>query len=168
MRKKIAVYGFLAELSDLCKVLLLKQDLVLICVTGKAGAGKSTFGKHVRKNGFGSFGKSGIAVIDDSVMSLDLFYVLNKRVRIKSAEKDELEPFLELLPKRKKVVFYVNTTPERRVSQADIILHLSLNDEDERLRRLKERGDVISETHFIDSVNAKKDISYKYYLSKKV
>ncbi len=161
-------YGFLVELHNICKKILLKQDLVLVCVTGKSGVGKSTFGKYVRKNGFGSFKKSQISVIDDSVMSLDLFYFLNKRVRIKSKEIDDLEPFMSLLPKRKKIIFYVNATPQRRITKTDILLNLYLKDEDERIARLKQRDSDISKAHFIDSQEAKEQLSYDFYLNKEV
>lgn len=161
-------YQFLDELNDLCERVLMSQDLVLVCVTGKSGAGKSTFGKYVRKNGFGVFRKSQISVIDDSVMSLDLFYVLNKRVRIKSKEMDHLEPFMSLLPKRKKIIFYVNATPQRRITKTNILLNLYLNDEDERIARLKQRDSKISAAHFIDSQAAKEQLNYDFYLNKEV
>ncbi len=161
-------YQFLDELNSLCKRIILNQDLVLVCVTGKSGAGKSTFGKYVRKNGFGEFRKSQISVIDDSVMSLDLFYVFNKRVRIKSKEMDNLEPFIKLLPRRKKVVFYVNATPHRRVAKTDILLDLYLKDEDERIARLKQRDSDIAKAHTIDSKEVKEQLSYDFYLNKEV
>lgn len=159
-------YHFLDELNDLCERILMRQDLVLVSVTGKSGAGKSTFGKCVRKNGFGVFKKSQISVIDDSVMSLDLFYIFNKRVRIKSKEIDDLEPFMSLLPKRKKIIFYVNATPQRRITKTDILLNLYLKDEDERIARLKQRDSEISAAHFIDSQEAKEQLSYDFYLNK--
>lgn len=161
-------YHFLDELNDLCERILMSQDIVLVSVTGKSGAGKSTFGKYVRKNGFGVFKKSQISVIDDSVMSLDLFYILNKRVRIKSKEIDDLEPFMSLLPKRKKIIFYVNATPQRRVTKTDILLNLYLKDEDERIARLKQRDSDISKAHVIDSKEAKEQLSYDCYMNKEV
>ncbi|THB64038.1 MAG: hypothetical protein D6B27_11130 [Gammaproteobacteria bacterium] len=156
-------YSFLTELSKICEQLLKTKDRIIVCVTGKSGVGKSTFGKYVRKNGFGKFSKYKISVIDDSVMSLDLFYLFNKRVRAKSKVRDELKPFFERLPNRKKIVFYVNTTPERRLSCSDLIINLVLKDEDERIVRLKKRGESICEAHFIDSANARKNISHEYF-----
>lgn len=93
------------KLNALTKKVLENQDTILICITGKAGTGKSTLGKYLRKKGFGNFSKYQISVIDDSVMSLDFFYLFNKRVKIKMQEKDELKPFLKLLPKEKKLFF---------------------------------------------------------------
>lgn len=133
-------YEFLNDLADLCKKELLIKDAVLICVTGKSGAGKSTFGKHVRKNGFCNYQKSEITVIDDGVMSLDLFYIFNKRIKNRSTKKDELKPFLELLPKRKKIIFYINQTPELRISKADIVIKIDIDEETREMRLLKRDG----------------------------
>ncbi len=161
-------YPFLTELDSICKKLLCKKDRVMICITGKSGCGKSTFGKFVRKNGFGSISKYKIAVIDDSVMSLDMFYIFNRRIRAKSKAKDELEPFIKKLPHRKKVVFFVNTRPEKRLSCADIIVNLKLENDDERIRRLINRGDEISERHYKDSSGTLKKISHDYFLEVEV
>lgn len=156
-------YDFLNELDSICLDLLRKKDRIIICITGKSGVGKSTFGKYVRKNGFGSFAKSKIAIIDDSVMSLDLFYVFNRRIRAKSKIKDQLDPFFKHLPTRKKIVFYLNTTPEKRLNSADIIANLVLKDDDERIQRLRNRGDNICNAHYLDSTKAKMELLHDYF-----
>ena len=129
---------FFEQLSDLTKNILKTKNKVIITLTGKAGTGKSTVGKYFRKNGFGDFSRYSISVIDDGVMSLDLFYIFNKRVKFKTTTKDELEPFLRLLPKRKKIIFYINQEPELRLSKSNIVIYLTL-DEKNRQERLEKR-----------------------------
>ena len=129
---------FIDKLNKLAKEKLKTKDRIIITIMGKAGTGKSTLGKYFRKKGFGDFSRFAISVIDDGVMSLDLFYLFNKRVKFKTNKKDELEPFLKLLPSRKKVIFYVNQTPELRLSKTDILLYLTI-DEETREKRLINR-----------------------------
>ena len=135
--------SFFKELNNLTKEVLSQKDIAIISITGKAGTGKSTLGKYFRKKGFGEFSRYKISTIDDGVMSIDLFYIFNKRVKFKTTHIDELEPFLTLLPKRKQVIFYVNQAPELRISKADIVLCLSI-DEDTRKMRLEKRDNRYS------------------------
>ena len=83
-------YTLLNELNSVCKKLLKNKDRLLICITGKSGVGKSTLGKHIRKKGFGDFSKYAISVIDDGVMSMDILYILNKRVKIKTTQQKSM------------------------------------------------------------------------------
>jgi len=128
------------KLNLLTKQILEEKDTVLICIEGKAGTGKSTLGKYFRKKGYGDFSRYQISVIDDGVMSLDLFYILNKRIKNRSKEKDELEPFLKLLPKRKKIIFYVNQVPALRVSKTDILIKTTIDEKTREARLIKRDG----------------------------
>ena len=65
---------------------------MLIALTGLHGSGKSTLSKELRRKGFGDFKPHQVAVIDDGVMSINLFFV-RPRVKIKTDKKDELRPF---------------------------------------------------------------------------
>ena len=150
--------NFFKKLNSLTKEALKTKSRVIIAITGKAGTGKSTLGKYFRKRGFGDFSKFKISVIDDGVMSLDLFYIFNKRIKFKSNSRDELKPFLNLLPKRKKVIFYVNQAPEIRLSKADIVIHATI-DEKTREARLKKR-----DGKFKKNILNKVKIDYDYLI----
>lgn len=82
----------LEELNKACKEVLKEKKRVFITLTGLHGSGKSTFGKKLRHKGFGNFKPYQIAVIDDGVMSVNLFFI-RPRVKIKSDQRDELRPF---------------------------------------------------------------------------
>ncbi len=131
-------YEFLGKLEHQIDKILETKNRVLISVVGKGGTGKSFFGKYLRNHGCGKFNKRNISVIDDSVMWVDFLYVFRKAVRIKNNIFDELHPFLKKLPKRKKIIFYMNATPWERISEADILLILS-TDENKRRERLQRR-----------------------------
>ncbi len=66
----------LEALNSACKEILKAKKLVLIALTGLHGSGKSTLGKELRRKGFGDFKPYQIAVIDDRVMSVNLFFIL--------------------------------------------------------------------------------------------
>ena len=84
----------LSELQEKCEYILKNKKRALVAIAGLCGSGKSTLGKEVRCKGFGSFKPSQIAVIDDDVMSINLFF-MRPRVKIKSDQKDELRPFFK-------------------------------------------------------------------------
>ncbi len=128
----------LGELERHIDEILKAKDRVLISVVGKGGTGKSYFGKYLRNNGIGKFNKRSISVIDDRVMWLDFLYFFRRRVKLAYNGIDELLPLLNRLSKRKKIIFYMNATPWKRISKADIILILSTN-EDLRKKRLYQR-----------------------------
>ncbi|WP_369008292.1 hypothetical protein [Campylobacter concisus] len=46
-----------------------------MALTGLHGSGKSTLAKQIRKNGFKNFKPYQAAVIDDDVMSINLFFI---------------------------------------------------------------------------------------------
>ncbi len=160
-------YAFLNQLNDICINLLKEKDKLIICISGKSGTGKSTLGKYIRKNGFGEFSKYSISVIDDSVMSLDLFYILNKRIKIKTTREDELMPFIKLLPKRKKLIFCIVSKPSKKVTFTDILIHLELKDENERLRRLLARDKNLRNfsSHTKDSKEYIDDLKYTHLMN---
>jgi len=60
---------------------------MLIALTGLHGSDKSTLGKELRRKGFGDFKPYQITVIDDGVMSINLFFI-RPRVKIKSDQRD--------------------------------------------------------------------------------
>ena len=128
----------LSELQEKMRIYLKNKKRVIIVITGLCGSGKSTLGKEIRRKGFGSFKTSQIAVIDDDVMSINLFF-MRPRVKIKSEQKDELRPFFKFLPPYVKIIFYVSATPSARISKADILCILNI-DEKEREKRLKKRN----------------------------
>ena len=128
----------LKALNSACKEILKEKKRVLIALTGLHGSGKSTLGKELRRKGFGYFKPHQIAVIDDDVMSINLFF-MRPRVKIKRDQKDELRPFFKFLPPHVKLVFYVSATPFARISKADILCILNI-DEKEREKRLKKRN----------------------------
>ena len=128
----------LSKLQEKCEYILKNKKRVIIVITGLCGSGKSTLGKEIRRKGFGYFKPHQIAVIDDDVMSINLF-LMRPRVKIKSDQKDELRPFLKFLPPYVKLVFYVSATPFARISKADILCIINI-DEKEREKRLKKRN----------------------------
>jgi deoxyadenosine/deoxycytidine kinase len=158
-------YTFLDQLSNICIDLLKHKDRLIICIAGKPGTGKSTLGKYIRKNGFGNFSKYSISVIDDSVMSIDLFYVLNKRVKIKTTRKDELMPFIKLLPKRKKLIFCVTAQPSNKVTFTDVLILLEAKDEATRIDRLILRDGKFPSRHFDDSEQLIHDLKYAHLIN---
>lgn len=66
---------FYQKLNALCIEILSKapEGKIKIAICGACGSGKSTLGGKIRKKGFGDFKPYQIAVIDDNVMSLNLF-----------------------------------------------------------------------------------------------
>jgi len=158
-------YTFLDQLNNICMDLLKHKDRLIICIAGKPGAGKSTLGKNIRKNGFGNFSKYSISVIDDSVMSIDLFYIFNKRIKIKTTKEDELMPFIKLLPKRKKLIFCVTAQPFKKITFTDILILLEIKDETERINRLVLRDGKFPSRHFSNSEQLIGDLKYDYLIN---
>jgi ABC-type glutathione transport system ATPase component len=133
------IYPFLESLCRQVENLLIHKRQILISVVGKSGTGKTTLGRHIRKKGLGRLPPGIISVIDDGVMSLEVLAVFRRKVRIpEPKQRDELKPFLDLLPRRKRVVLFVGQAPDRRVSRVDILLHLK-TDHDQRLQQLADR-----------------------------
>ena len=110
------------------------QGRTLLCLTGKAGSGKTTLARDLRRQGIPGFKPSEIGVIDDGVMTAPLFGLLNRRIRIPGKGRDDLAPFAPYL-RGKKVVVYVAIQPEERLTACDILVRLRCA-EDERRERL--------------------------------
>lgn len=140
--QRLDAEGWPAILATYCQELFARQARVFLCITGKAGAGKSTLGRQLRKRGLPGISARQLAVIDDSVMFAPLLGILPRRVRFRSRERDELAPFLPYLG-RKKLVIYVNAHPEIRLSRCDILLRVECAEEirHERLVNREEGGE---------------------------
>lgn len=130
----------LKALNSACKEILKEKKRVLIALTGLHGSGKSTLGKELRRKGFGDFKPYQIAVIDDGVMSVNLFFI-RPRVKIKSDQRDELRPFFKFIMPFVKVVIYASANPLSRISKCDILCILNINEED-RIARIYKRNPV--------------------------
>ena len=128
----------LEALNSACKEILKAKKQVLITLTGLHGSGKSTLGKELRRKGFGDFKPYQIAVIDDGVMSVNLFFI-RPRVKIKSDQRDELRPFFKFIMPFVKVVIYASANPLARISKCDILCILSM-DEEERIAGIYKRN----------------------------
>lgn len=127
----------LEELSQLAALCLSSQSYVLICMIGNKGVGKSTLGKFFRNKGFGRFSPRDIAVIDDDNMAVDFLFFFRRWHREPCNGIDELAPFLRFR-RKKRVLFYIKSNPQSRITKADILLRLHL-DEKTRKKRLFER-----------------------------
>ena len=121
-----------------CKEILKVKKRVLIALTGLHGSGKSTLGKELRRKGFGDFKPYQIAVIDDGVMSVNLFFI-RPRVKIKCDQRDELRPFFKFIMPFVKVVIYASANPLARISKCDILCILSM-DEEKRIAGIYKRN----------------------------
>ena len=128
----------LEALNSACKEILKLKKRVLIALTGLHGSGKSTLGKELRRKGFGDFKPYQIAVIDDGVMSINLFFI-RPRVKIKCDQRDELRPFFKFIMPFVKVVIYASANPLARISKCDILCILSM-DEEERIAGIYKRN----------------------------
>ena len=128
----------LEALNSACKEILKEKKRVLIALTGLRGSGKSTLGKELRRKVFGDFKPYQIAVIDDGVMSVNLFFI-RPRVKIKSDQRDELRPFFKFIMPFVKVVIYASANPLSRISKCDILCILNINEED-RIARIYKRN----------------------------
>ena len=128
----------LEALNSACEEILKEKKRVLIALTGLHGSGKSTLGKELRRKGFGDFKPYQIAVIDDGVMSVNLFFI-RPRVKIKCNQRDELRPFFKFIMPFVKVVIYASANPLTRISKCDILCILSM-DEEERIAGIYKRN----------------------------
>lgn len=125
-------------LASACKATIKAKVCAVLCMVVRPGSGKSTLGKEIRKKGLPGIPPSRIAVIDDGVLSVPLLGIFNRRIKHRSNYRDELAPFQPHL-RGKELLVYVSSSPERRLSAFDIVM-LVRCEEDERLRRLKQRN----------------------------
>ncbi len=125
------------ELSELINRCLKTKPYVIISIIGNKGVGKTTLAKYMRKYGFGPFRPSDVAVIDDDCMSVDVLGIFRRKYVNPCESVDELEPFFKYC-KNKRVRFYVKSNPESRITYADIILKVDI-DEQRRQKHLYQR-----------------------------
>ncbi|WP_319408669.1 hypothetical protein [uncultured Desulfosarcina sp.] len=134
-------------LADLIQKVLDRKDVVIVCITGNKGAGKTTLGKLIRKKGFGPFGPGKIAVIDDDCMSVDTLFFFRRKFVDPCRGIDELRPFFRFCIK-KPIRFYVKSNPESRITYADILLKVELPEEIRRQRLIQRYGEPKGELVF--------------------
>ena len=156
----------LKALNSACKEILKEKKRVLIALTGLHGSGKSTLGKELKRKGFGDFKPYQIAVIDDGVMSVNLFFI-RPRVKIKSDQRDELRPFFKFIMPFVKVVIYASANPLARISKCDILCILSM-DEEERIAGIYKRNSSKDPDNTQKHIDKKEldlvDLEYKFKL----
>ena len=156
----------LEALNSACKEILKLKKRVLIALTGLHGSGKSTLGKELRRKGFGDFKPYQIAVIDDGVMSINLFFIRPK-IKIKSDQRDELRPFFKFIMPFVKVVIYASANPLARISKCDILCILSM-DEEERIAGIYKRNSSKDPDNTQKHIDKKEldlvDLEYKFKL----
>ncbi len=170
MSKSFIYSDLIRKLEEKIDEAFKNRERILISVVGKRGTGKSHFGKFIRKNGIGKYGKKMISVIDDGLTWLDFFFFFRKRLKIPCSGVDELKPFLDKISPNKKIIFYINATPWTRVSEVDILLKLTTN-EATRIERLKNRYKNKPQT-LNRAINTKEiedyKIRYTYFLEVEV
>lgn len=129
----------LSDLNQICLQTLKEKPRMIVSIAGPCGSGKSTLGKFIRKKGFGNFKPYQIAVIDDNVMSLNLFIVRPKirNTPPHNSTKDNLKPFFKFLPPYIKIIFYICANPTR-IDFADVVITIDI-DENRRYKQLKQR-----------------------------
>lgn len=125
--QRVDALNWQEALAEHCLELLEQQSRLVLCITGKAGAGKSTLGRQLRKYGLPGIPSRWLGVIDDSVLFAPLWGIFPRRVRFRSRTRDELVPFLPYLT-HKRIVVYVNAHPEVRLSRCDILLRVECAD----------------------------------------
>ncbi|MGM9996303.1 hypothetical protein [Campylobacter lanienae] len=129
----------LNELNQICLNTLKDKSRMIVVITGLSGSGKSTLGKFIRKQGFGDFRPYQVCVIDDNVMSLNLF-LIRPKIRYTPPPYnplDNLKPFLKFLLPYIKIIFYIASNPNR-ISFADVLITLKI-DENIRINQLNQR-----------------------------
>jgi len=135
-----AYHNLIEALEKHVSEVLNTKERVIISITGKNGSGKSCFGRYIRKKGLGSYGRRSIAIIDENTLITDFLFFFKKKTKIIKSSVDELRPFFERLPKRIKIIIYINATPEKRITKADILLKFSTAEETRRQRLERRYG----------------------------
>jgi len=125
-------------LAEVCRAVAKTSGPLVVCLTGPAGAGKTTLGREIRKRGLPGFARGEVALIDDGVMSVPLLGIFTKRVRDKSGARDNLAAFARWTA-GKSVVVYVAIRPWERLESCDVLLRVHCS-EPERAQRQSLRG----------------------------
>jgi len=146
--EKLSPESWLQALAARCTNLLVDREKLVLCISGKAGSGKSTIGRILRKKGLPGIQPADLLVIDDGMAHLKWLGIIPRRIKHRSQTRDYLAPFAPLFVGRRLLV-YVNTTPERRIDRCDLLLRLRCA-EDERQARLIAR-DPDGEARFIST-----------------
>lgn len=131
-------------LAEACRAEMRGPGPVMVCLTGPAGAGKTTLGHAIRKKGLPGIPRRRIAVIDDGVMSVDFLGFSAWRVRHKTGDRDNLAPFAPWL-RGKTVVVFVAICPWERIDRCDVLMRVHCSGS-ERARRQSARGKKYTES----------------------
>ena len=148
--EKLPPESWLQALAAHCTNLLADREKLVLCISGKAGSGKSTIGRILRKKGLPGIQPTDLLVIDDGMAHLKWLGIIPRRIKHRSQSRDYLAPFAPLFIGRRLLV-YVNTTPERRIDRCDILVRLRCA-EDQRQARLIAR-DPDGEARFSSTYN---------------
>lgn len=127
--------AWLDKLAGHCSALLAERDKCVLCISGKAGSGKSTLGRLLRKRGMPGISPAEMLVIDDSMLHLKWLGIFPRRIKHRAQERDFLAPFANFFTGRRLLV-YVNTNPEKRIERCDILLRLRCPEEQREARLL--------------------------------
>lgn len=114
----------------------------LVCIAGASGSGKSFLGKYIRKGGLPGLPMRQVAVIDDGVMTRNLFWgFLRPKVKFPyKGGQDDLSPFFPFIPSSVRFVFFVCSTPLDRISHCDLLIVLHCEDGMRRSRLFSREG----------------------------
>jgi len=126
---------WLGSLAGHCKTLLAERDKGVLCISGKAGSGKSTLGRMLRKRGMPGIAPGDLLVIDDSMLHLKWLGIFPRRIKHRTQERDYLAPFASFFTGRR-LLIYVNTNPEKRIERCDILLRLRCPEDQREVRLL--------------------------------
>ena len=152
-------------LAEMIQNVLAHKDHAIVCIIGNKGVGKTTLGKLIRKKGFGPFRPKDIAMIDDDCMSVDTLFIFRRKFVNPCIGVDELQPFFRYC-KAKRIRFYVKSNPESRITHADVVLKVYLEENKRKQRLIQRYGKQKGELVFLQTSSNKSilEIGYEYEL----
>jgi hypothetical protein len=115
--------GWRCTLAEACRAVEGASGPVVVCLTGPAGAGKTTLGREIRKKGLPGYSRRGVMVIDDGVTTIPVLGFFQRRFHAKSDRRDNLAPFARWMA-GKSVVVYVAIRPWERLDHCDVLLRV--------------------------------------------